>query len=108
MTYIGRQAKANKPFFLYIGWSQVHYPGLPHPDFEGKSGAGPYGDCVMELDYRTGQVLDAVKKAGIEDNTIVIWLSDNGPARSRRSTPTTWAVHPVHFGVRLAMHWKGP
>jgi arylsulfatase len=48
----------------------------------GKSRTGPYGDAVMELDYRTGQVLDAIKAAGIEDNTIVVWLSDNG------ATPT--------------------
>ena len=47
-----------------------------------ESRIGPYGDAVMELDYRTGQVLDAIKAAGIDDNTIVIWLSDNG------STPT--------------------
>jgi arylsulfatase len=81
VDYIKKQAAAKHPFFLYVGWSYVHYPGLPNPEFEGKSGIGLYGDIVMELDHRTGQVLDALKAVGVEDNTIVVWLSDNGPAR---------------------------
>jgi arylsulfatase len=95
--YIKRQAKTKEPFFLYIGWSQVHYPGLPHPDFEGKSGAGPFGDSVMELDHRTGQVLDAIAEAGIEDNTIVIWLSDNGPAQTQAHNTDYMGSSPGPF-----------
>ncbi len=78
VQYIEQEAKANKPFFLFIGWTNTHYPSLVAPEFVGKSRIGPYGDAVMELDYRTGQVLDALKTTGVEDNTIVIWLSDNG------------------------------
>jgi arylsulfatase A-like enzyme len=80
VEYIERQGKAQQPFFLYVGWTHTHYPTLAAPEFTGKSRIGPYGDAVMELDFRTGQVLDAIKAAGIEDNTIVIWLSDNGSA----------------------------
>ncbi len=80
VEFIERQAKAKKPFFLYVGWTQTHYPTRTAPEFEGKSRIGPYGDAIMELDYRTGQVLDAIKAAGVEGNTIVIWLSDNGAA----------------------------
>jgi arylsulfatase len=76
--YIERQAKAKQPFFLFVGFTHTHYPSVTAPEFAGKSRIGPYGDAVMELDYRTGQVLDAIKAAGVEDNTIVIWLSDNG------------------------------
>jgi arylsulfatase A-like enzyme len=47
-----------------------------------ESRIGPHGDAMMGLDYRTGQVLDAIKAAGVEDNTIVLWLSDNGAAPS--------------------------
>ena len=83
VEFIKRQSAARQPFFLYVGWSNVHYPTRPHPDFEGKSRIGTYGDAVMELDYRTGQVLDALKAAGVEDNTIVVWLSDNGPVRTQ-------------------------
>ena len=80
VEFIQRQAKAKQPFFLYVGWTHTHYPTLPSPEFKGKSRIGIYGDAIMELDYRTGQVLDAIKAAGIEDNTIVLWLSDNGAA----------------------------
>ncbi len=77
---IQRQAKSKKPFFLYIGFTQTHYPIRTAPEFTGKSRIGPYGDAIMELDYRTGQVLDALEAAGVEDDTIVIWLSDNAAA----------------------------
>jgi len=82
VDYIKRQALRSEPFFLYVGWTHTHYPSLTAPEFTGKS-THRYGDAMMELDYRTGQVLDAITEAGIERNTIVIWLSDNG------STPTS-------------------
>jgi arylsulfatase len=83
--FIKRQAGKDKPFFLYIPWTRPHYPNLPSEEFAGKSRIGDYGDSVMELDHNTGKVLDALKEAGIEDDTIVIWLSDNGPMET-----TTW------------------
>jgi arylsulfatase len=92
VEFIERQARAKQPFFLYVGFTHTHYPTLPAPEFTGKSRIGAYGDAIMELDYRTGQVLDAIKAAGVEDNTIVIWLSDNaaaptsGPFDSRPSS----------------------
>jgi arylsulfatase len=94
--YIERQAKAQRPFFLYVGWTHTHYPTLAAPEFTGKSRIGVYGNAVMELDYRTGQVLDALKTAGVEDNTIVVWLSDNaaaptaGPFDSRSGSNGPW------------------
>jgi arylsulfatase len=48
-------------------------PTLPNPEFAGKTGNGDWADCLAEMDFRTGQVLDAIKEAGIEDNTIVIF-----------------------------------
>jgi arylsulfatase len=80
VDFIERQAKAKQPFFLYVGFTYTHYPIRTAPEFVGKSRIGPYGDAIMELDYRTGQVLDAIKAAGVEDNTIVLWLSDNAAA----------------------------
>ena len=80
VEFIQRQAKAKRPFFLYVGWTHSHYPTLPAPEFAGKSRIGAYGDAIMELDHRTGQVLDTIKAAGVEDNTIVLWLSDNAAA----------------------------
>lgn len=81
VDFIERNAKKDKPFFLYVGWTQSHYPNVTAPEFTGKS-SHAYGDSIMELDYRTGEVLDAIERAGIEDNTIVLWLSDNS------ATPT--------------------
>jgi arylsulfatase A-like enzyme len=80
VDFIQRQAKAKQPFFMYVGWTHTHYPSRSAPEFTGKSRIGNYGDAIMELDYRTGQVLDAIKAAGIEDNTIVLWISDNAAA----------------------------
>ena len=80
VEFIERQAKAKHPFFLYVGFTHTHYPTRTAREFQGKARIGPYGDAIMELDYRTGQVLDAIKAAGVEENTIVIWASDNASA----------------------------
>jgi arylsulfatase A-like enzyme len=80
VEYIKRNAAASKPFFVYVGYSEMHPPAMANRDFVGKSDkrAGVYADLIAEMDYRVGQVLDAIKAAGIEDNTIVILSSDNG------------------------------
>jgi arylsulfatase len=80
VEYIKRNAAAKKPFFVYVGYSEMHPPVIGHPDFVGKSTqrGGLFADIVGEIDYRVGQILDAVKEAGIDDNTIVILSSDNG------------------------------
>ena len=88
VDFIQRQAKAKQPFFLYVGFTHTHYPTRTAPEFTGKSRIGVYGDAIMELDHRTGQVLDAIKAAGVEDNTIVIWLSDNAAAPTAGPTDT--------------------
>lgn len=79
VSYIKQQAAAKSPFFLMVGWTRPHFPNDVGPEFAGKSGTGKYGDSVVELDLRTGEVLDAIDKAGIQNNTIVIFVSDNGP-----------------------------
>jgi arylsulfatase A-like enzyme len=79
VEFIERNAKADKPFFAYVSFSLMHLPVLPGPDFVGKTGNGDWADALAEMDHRTGQLLDAIKLAGIEDNTLVIFTSDNGP-----------------------------
>ena len=79
VEFIKRNASAGRPFYAYVSFSLVHMPTLPNPEFAGKTGNGNWADCLAEMDYRTGQILDAIKEAGIEDNTIVIFTSDNGP-----------------------------
>lgn len=77
--YIARQSNAGKPFFVYTALSQFHPPFKAHPDFDQPSPerGGGYSDMIAEMDFRVGQILDAIKQAGVEDNTIVIFSSDN-------------------------------
>jgi arylsulfatase A len=67
------------PFFLYFPHTFPHIPLAASPRFRGKSAEGLYGDVVEELDWSVGEVLAAVKKHGLDDNTIVMFSSDNGP-----------------------------
>ena len=72
-------AKKYQPFFLYLPLTSPHYPIVPTPAFQGKSGARAYGDFVMQTDAVVGQVLDALERTGMAKNTLVIFTSDNGP-----------------------------
>lgn len=79
VEYIETAAKGEKPFFLYLPLTSPHYPIVPSPEFKGKSQAGEYGDFVVQTDHVVGQVLDALKRTGVGDKTLVILTSDNGP-----------------------------
>ena len=76
--FMTRQAKADKPFFLYLPYTQTHLPVLPSAEFKGKSGNGQWGDVLMQIDAYTGELLDKVEELGIADNTVFIFTSDNG------------------------------
>jgi arylsulfatase A-like enzyme len=67
-----------KPFFLYFALTSPHTPHVPRDQFKGKSGAGNYGDFVMETDWAVGRILDALRRNNLDDNTLVIFTSDNG------------------------------
>jgi arylsulfatase A len=69
----------DQPFLLYVPHTMVHVPLAVSDKFKGKSGAGLFGDVVMELDWSVGQILDAIKRNGLDDNTFVMFTSDNGP-----------------------------
>jgi len=73
-----REAKSGRPFFAYVALTQPHLPTLPNPAFVGKTGNGDWADMLAEMDANVGQILDAVDKAGVRDNTIFIFTSDNG------------------------------
>jgi arylsulfatase A-like enzyme len=79
VKWIGDAAKTGEPFFLYYSLTSPHSPVAPAPEFKGKSEAGDYGDFVYQTDWSVGQVLEALDKAGVADNTLVIFTSDNGP-----------------------------
>lgn len=67
-----------QPFFLYLAHNAVHFPLYPHPDYLGKSGLGLLGDWVREVDWSVGQILDTLRELKLDQNTLVIFTSDNG------------------------------
>jgi arylsulfatase len=73
------QAHATDPFFLYVPHIMPHVPIFASQQWKGKSQAGVYGDVVEELDAAVGEILDALKRAGLEQKTILVFTSDNGP-----------------------------
>lgn len=69
----------DKPFFLYVPHAMVHVPLFVSAERAGRSGAGLFADVMMELDWSVGQIMESLKENGVEENTLVILTSDNGP-----------------------------
>jgi len=69
----------NNTFFLYFSTHDIHVPRLPHSRFQGKSGMGPRGDVILQLDWTVGEILKALEERNLSGNTMVIFTSDNGP-----------------------------
>jgi arylsulfatase A len=105
----------DRPFFFYLANNMPHVPLYVSDKFAGKSGAGLYGDVIQEIDWGVGQVMAALDKAGVADNTLVIFTSDNGPWLSygdhagnagplREGKGTSW-----EGGTRVptVMRWPG-
>ncbi|WP_231739964.1 sulfatase family protein [Thalassoglobus polymorphus] len=103
------------PFFLYVAHSMPHVPLFVSEKFKNKSEQGQYGDVIMEIDWSVGQILERLKQHGIDENTLVIFTSDNGPWMSygnhagsakplREGKGTAW-----EGGVRVPciMRWPG-
>lgn len=79
IEFLQRQHVKQRPFFLYLPLMHMHFPTLPHAEFAGRSKAGDFGDSMIEMDHRVGQVCDEIDRLGIGDNTLLIFCSDNGP-----------------------------
>jgi arylsulfatase A len=92
-----------KPFFLYLAHPMPHVPLFVSDKFRGTSGRGLYGDVIAEIDWSYQQVNEALKKYGLEENTLVIYTSDNGP----------WLSYGTHSGSALPLRegkgtvWEG-
>ena len=104
IDFMERQVKADEPFFLFVPYTQTHYPALPHPDFAGKTGNGRFADVLAQVDAYNGMLLDAVDELGIRDNTIFIFTADNGPEAipEGSSTPSVDYFIPGSAGP-----WRG-
>jgi len=105
----------DRPFFLYLPHSMPHVPLFVSDKFKGKTERGLFGDVIAEIDWSVGQVLDTIKKHGLDDNTLVVFSSDNGPWLSygnhagsagplREGKGTTW--DGGHLEPTLA-RWPG-
>ena len=77
-SYVKEKASSEQPYFLYLPLPAPHTPILPVEEFRGKSGLGEYGDFVLMVDAMVGRVLQAVKESGEDENTIVVFTTDNG------------------------------
>jgi len=95
--------KKDQPFFLYVAHPQPHVPLYVSEKFKGKSAHGLYGDVIMELDWSVGEILKALKDNGLEEDTLVIFTSDNGP----------WLAYGNHAGSAAPLRegkgtaWEG-
>src|SRR3546814_5461478 len=76
-TFIAENAE--EPFFLFFSTHDIHVPRVPHSRFAGKSGLGPRGDVILQLDWCVGQIMEQLEALGLAENTLVILTSDNGP-----------------------------
>ena len=83
--FVKRSSSGSKPFLLYLPLTAPHKPVWPAQRFEGKTDLGPYGDFITHVDAAVGKVLRAIEQAGVEDNTLVIFTSDNGSFMYRLS-----------------------
>ncbi|MGN6136813.1 MAG: sulfatase family protein, partial [Aureliella sp.] len=106
VQWIDETAKTKQPFFLYFALTSPHYPVVPAPEFVGKSQAGAYGDFVHQTDWSIGQVLEALKRSGVEENTLVIFTSDNGSEVTGEVNPGVYD-RVQKFGHRSSGELRG-
>jgi arylsulfatase len=114
VDFMTRSRSARRPFFLYVPFTLIHFPTLPHPEFAGKTGAGDIGDAMAEMDRNVGVILDTIGKLGITRDTIVIWASDGGAEARRpwRGTAGPWRGFynsAMEGGIRtpFMIRWPG-
>lgn len=114
VNFIKKHAEKKQPFFLYYPMTQLHFPALPHPDKAGTTDAGDMGDAMADVDFNVGLILKELKRLGIENNTLVIWCTDNGAEMRRpwRGTSGPWRGYynsAMEGGVRTPciIRWPG-
>ncbi len=101
LSFIQHHVAGNKdkPFMLYLPLTGPHTPWMPNENFKGASGMGTYGDFITQIDHVVYQVNEQLKQLGIDENTMVIFASDNGPA---------WQEEDVQgYGHRSSGKWRG-
>ncbi|MEO1834822.1 MAG: sulfatase-like hydrolase/transferase [Akkermansiaceae bacterium] len=103
----------NRSFLLYLPYSAPHFPVEAHPDWKGKSEFGVYGDVVEEMDARIGEILQTLEREELTRNTVVVFLSDNGPepmTKASKATPyrgKKWSALEGGTRVPCIIRWPG-
>ncbi len=95
-----RERDPNQPFFLYLPYTSPHYPVCPLPPFWGKGACGGYGEFMIETDHHVGRLLGFLEKEGLDENTLIVFTSDNGPENS-------WKERVEKFGHRSNGPFRG-
>lgn len=107
-SIIREQAKSDQPFFLYYAHNYPHTPYQAGKEFKGTSQDGVRGDVMQELDGSIGEMMNALKETGTDQNTIVIFTSDNGPTSNRYAKPyrgTKYVTFEGGHRVPFIFHW---
>ena len=94
------QSNKDQPFFLYLAHSMPHLPISTSEEFLGKSKGGLYGDVIETIDWSMGEILNTLKEAGIDENTLVIFTSDNGPWHNLPERMIQREVETWHTGSK--------
>lgn len=94
------QNHKESPFFLYLAHSMPHLPISVSEDFKGKSAAGLYGDVVEMVDWSVGEIVKTLQKEGLEENTLIIFTSDNGPWHNLPDRMVQGGVERWHTGSK--------
>ena len=107
VDYIKARAKDEQPFFLYVAFSLPHSPPLPNPKFR-DPGRSEYQNVLVEIDHNAGEILDALDAAGLTQDTVVVWASDNGPQTHQGpGIPYGPAGDTGPFRGEFASAWEG-
>ncbi len=109
VEYVRSRKGKEQPFFLYVPFPSPHAPIIPNDEFDGKSKAGAFGDFVVQTDDACGQILTALREAGLEKNTIVVFSADNGAeifAHERDKKFDHWSSGPFR-GIKRDIYEGG-
>ncbi len=123
-TFLEKESKSDKPFFLYYGLHQPHVPRAPHSRFVGATDMGPRGDAIAEADWCIGELIKNLEKRGMLENTIIVFSSDNGPVMNDGYKDDAWeklgdhkpagilrggkySLYEAGTRVPFMVYWKG-
>jgi arylsulfatase A-like enzyme len=110
-----RSKAADKPFYIYLPYTQIHIPPIPDPQYAGKTKRGNWADILTQMDDFTGVIPDKLDELGITDDTIVVWASDNGadttyrfPAIDPDPAGGQWRGFSGPCGAGYSPRWRAP